>query len=95
MTNKELQESLAEYDDDLKVEVTRVIAADLEVEGDPDLYQVRLDWPIVGLADKGDGDLLFVINSGGKDVHKHLATLGEVKPLGDVDVVETEETEGK
>lgn len=77
MTNKELQAALRDFPDDLSVEVARVVAADLENDG---LEQVRLDFPIIGLAESPDGDLVFVIGSAG--ARAFLSALGKVTMLG-------------
>jgi len=81
VTNKELQEALAELPDDLHVELTRIITFDTQAP-EPEPSLIRLDYPIIGLATK-DGDLVLVVNDGGDKGREFLRTLGESRPLGD------------
>ena len=72
MTNKDLIEQLQSFPADAKVELGKVISIErLNDEG----YTVRLDFPIIGLAqDEKSGELILVT-----DHHESLKHFGTVK----------------
>ena len=57
MKIKHLIEELGHFPPDAPVELTKIISA----ENDGEAYEIRLDFPIIGLAQAPDGDVLFVV----------------------------------
>lgn len=76
MTKAELIEALAEYPDDATLELGKFIALD---PADEQLYEVRLDYPVAGIAYKEGEIVLAVIAEG--DSKPWLLKFGKVKAL--------------
>ena len=67
MNVKDLREAFADYPDDANVEIGKFLALDTENIPPKDAYEVRLDFPIIGIAhDEKSGDILFVVGGGGE-----------------------------
>jgi hypothetical protein len=79
MKVKDLIEALKEYPKDASVELSTLLGADLSSE-DQAIYEVFLDYPIIGLAynDK-DNDVRLVVSHSPED--KWLKRFGKVKRL--------------
>lgn len=81
MKNKDLQAALAEYPDDANVELARLIAIVQSGEHPPaakgDTFELVLDFPIIGLANNGDGDLRLVVEAA-----PELMKFGKLRRIG-------------
>lgn len=67
----QLIKALSEFPSDARVELTRLFA----IKDKNEVYNVSLDFPIIGLAHRDDELLLIV------EYHEQLAKFGKVVPL--------------
>jgi hypothetical protein len=80
---KTLRDKLAEVPDDYEVEIGRFMAMDIASEHGQ-LYQIKLDFPMTGIAVCHEGkELAFITSGDGAEELCWLLKFGEVSKFGD------------